>query len=378
MAESKRPDENGRGLGRAFTAPVRAVTKIWATDHPPAGAAHHHHPDRSAVVDCAVYVDGIRRKGDWGYAEALRAAREQRNAFVWLGLHEPTDEEMVGIAEAYGLHPLAVEDAINAGQRPKLEQFGDVSFLALRTIRYVGKGEITETSEIVETGHVMLFIGEHFVITVRHGDAANLSPMRAAMEHKHELLKHGPWAVAYAVADLVVDLYLEVALAVENDIDVLEESVFARQGHGSGRIQRIYQLKREMVEFKRAVIPLQRPMMTLVAEQSDVPREIRKYFRDVQDHLTRTVEQVNSFDDLLHSILQARLAQVTVDQNDDMRKIAAWAAIAAVQTAIAGIYGMNFRYMPELDTKYGYPVILALMFVSALALYRFFRRAGWL
>lgn len=377
MAEGKRPDEGTRRLGRAWTAPVRAVTKIWGAEHPAAGIAHQH-PDRSAIVDCAVYVDGVRRKGNWSYREALEVAGAERNAFVWLGLHEPTDEEMAGIAETYGLHPLAVEDSVSAGQRPKLEQFGEVSFLALRTIRYVGHGELTETSEVVETGHVMLFIGRHFVITVRHGDAAKLGPIRAQLEHKHELLKQGPWAVAYAVSDMIVDLYLEVAFAVEQDIDSLEESVFARAGHGSGRIQRIYQLKREMVEFKRAVIPLQRPMMTLVAEQSEVPREIRRYFRDVQDHLTRTVEQVNSFDDLLHSILQARLAQVTVDQNDDMRKIAAWAAIAAVQTAITGIYGMNFRYMPGLEMTYGYPVILALMLVSALALYRFFRRAGWL
>jgi magnesium transporter len=183
--------------------------------------------------------------------------------------------------------------------------------------------------------------------------------------------------VGYAVADTVVDLYLEVANAIEEDLDQLEDHVFSREGHG--RIQRIYQLKRELVEFKRAVMPLQRPLGSLVSEQSAlVPPEIRRYFRDVQDHLSRTAEQINSFDELLNSILQARLAQVSVDQNNDMRKIAAWAAIAAVQTAIAGIYGMNFHFMPELGWKYGYPGVLALMLASAAVLYRFFRRAGWL
>ena len=368
----------GRGLSRAWTAPVRAVTRIWTSDSHPAQPPDTYRSG-SAIVDCGLYVDGIRQQGTWSYADALAEARQRRNAFVWLGVHEPTELEMSGIAQAYGLHELTVEDAVNGGQRPKLEQFGDVAFLALRTTRYITHGELTDTSEVVETGHVMLFIGAQFVITVRHGDAAKLAPVRADLERKHDLLKHGPWAVAYAVADRVVDLYIDVAFAVEQDLDTLEESVFSRQArHGTDRIQQIYQLKRELVEFKRAVVPLQRPLMTLVAEQSDVPREIRRYFRDVQDHLTRTVEQVNSFDDLLNSILQARLAQVTVDQNNDMRKIAAWAAIAAVQTAIAGIYGMNFRFMPELETTYGYPVVLALMLGSAYALYKSFRRSGWL
>ena len=376
MNERRRSEENTRGLARAWTAPMRAVTRIWTSDQePPLPAATRR--SGSAIVDCGLYVDGVRQKGEWGYAEALEEARRRHNAFVWLGLHAPTDLEIAGIAEAYDLHELAVEDAVHAHQRPKLEQFGEVSFLALRTVRYVGQGEVTESSEIVETGHVMLFIGEHFVITIRHGDAARLAPVRAALEKKHDLLKQGPWAVAYAVADRIVDLYIDVAFAVEQDLDALEESVFSRTG-SAGPVQRIYQLKRELVEFKRAVVPLQRPLGTLVSDQSDAPREVRRYFRDVQDHLTRTVEQVNSFDDLLNSILQARLAQVTVDQNNDMRKIAAWAAIAAVQTAIAGIYGMNFRYMPELDMKYGYPAVLVLMLGSALALYRFFRRAGWL
>ncbi|MEV4480244.1 magnesium/cobalt transporter CorA [Micromonospora coxensis] len=361
---------------RAWAAPVRAMSRILNADGTPRTPTPAG-PGRSGVVDCALYVGGRRQPGEWHYAEALEAARRERDAFVWLGLHEPELTEMSAIAETYGLHELAVEDAVKAQQRPKLERFGEVSFLVLRTARYCEHAELTENSDVVETGQVMLFIGPNFLISVRHGDASRLSAVRADLEAKRDLLVHGPWAVAYAVTDRVVDLYLEVADRLEDDLDVLEADVFAPQG--SGRIQRIYQMKRELVEFKRAVMPLQRPLLTLVAEVNrEVPREVRRYFRDVQDHLSRAVEQVNSYDDLLNSILQARLAQVTVDQNNDMRKIAAWAAIAAVWTAFAGVYGMNFENMPELKWTYGYPGVLALMLAISLALYRWFRRNGWL
>jgi magnesium transporter len=372
-----RSEGTGKALTRAWTAPVRAVSRMWTSPEEADGAQTGTAVEHSAVVDCGLYVEGVRQPGRMHYTEALAVARAQRRAFVWLGLHEPGAVEMAGVAAAFGLHELAVEDAVKAAQRPKLEHFGEVSFLALRTARYVEHTELTENSEVIDTGQVMLFIGPQFLITVRHGDACRLAPVRSDLEAKRDLLEHGPWAVAYAVTDRVVDLYIEVAEQVEQDLDVLEEAVFSRQG--MGRIQRIYQLKREVVEFRRAVVPLQRPLMTLVGEMhSDVPREVRRYFRDVQDHLTRTVEQINLYDDLLNSILQARLAQVSVDQNNDMRKIAAWAGIAAVWTAIAGVYGMNFRFMPELDWTYGYPVVLALMLASSVVLYRFFRRAGWL
>jgi magnesium transporter len=371
------PQNTGRTLRpRAWPSPVRAMTRILNADGSPPTPAPAG-PGRSSVVDCGLYVDGRRQPGDWTYAEALAAARREEHGFVWLGLHQPELAEMTAIAETYGLHELAVEDAVKAEQRPKLEQFGDVSFLVLRTARYCEHDELTENSEVVETGQVMLFIGPNFLISVRHGDASRLSPVRADLETKQELLLQGPWAVAYAVTDRVVDLYLEVADQIEDDLDVLEAEVFDR--NGGGRIQRIYQMKRELVEFKRAVIPLQRPLMTLTSQVNrDVPKEIRRYFRDVQDHLSRTVEQVNSYDDLLNSILQARLAQVTVDQNNDMRKIAAWAAIAAFWTGVAGIYGMNFENMPELKMTYGYPTVLALMLGVSLYLYRWFRRNGWL
>jgi magnesium transporter len=231
---------------------------------------------------------------------------------------------------------------------------------------------------VVETGQMMIFIGDRFVITVRHGDASELAPVRANLETERPmLLEQGPWAVAYAVTDRVVDLYVEVADQVEADLDIIEATAFSREG--GIRVQQIYQMKRELVEFRRAVVPLQRPLATITNTQSRlVPKEIRRYFRDVQDHLTRTVEQVSSYDDLLNSILQARLAQVTVDQNNDMRKIASWAGIATVWTAVAGIYGMNFDFMPELGWKYSYPFLWALLLAASVFLYRAFRRNGWL
>ncbi|GLY04966.1 MULTISPECIES: magnesium and cobalt transport protein CorA [Actinoplanes] len=363
----------GQPLGKSLAARVNRLL----------GSGEQHtdrdgvHGPVSAVVDCGVYAGGERIPGEFTPDQALVEACRREGGFVWLGLHEPTAGEMAAIARTYGLHELAVEDAVKAEQRPKLEQFGAVHFLVLRTARYVPHQELTESSQVVETGQMMIFIGERFVITVRHGDASEMAPVRADLETgRAVLLQQGPWAVAYAVTDRVVDHYLEVADEVEDDLDLIEEGVFSRDR--TAPIQQIYQLKRELVEFRRAVVPLQRPLAAITSSQGVVPKEIRRYFRDVQDHLTRTVEQVSSYDDLLNSILQARLAQVTVDQNNDMRKIAAWAGIATVWTAFAGIYGMNFDYMPELGFKYGYPGLVLLLSVITVLLYRAFRRNGWL
>jgi magnesium transporter len=375
----------GRTLPRALKAPVRAMSRMLGTptvhlDKAPAEAAS----ENDAIVDCGLYVDGVRQPGWRGYAEALAQAREQVNAFVWLGLKEPTAAQLAGIAETFGLHELAVEDAVKSGQRPKVERYGEMTFCALRTARYVEHEELTESSEVVETGDVMMFIGEDYIITVRHGDACRLGRVRTQLDTRSDLLRHGPWSVAYAVYDLVVDVYLDVVASIEDDIDVVEEVVFAPERSGkrrsrSSRIQRVYQLKRELMEFKRAVLPLQRPLSGLVnREVVELPKEIRRYFRDVLDHLNRAAEQVVYFDDLLNSILQARLAQVSVDQNNDMRKIAAWAGIAAVWTSVAGVYGMNFEYMPELGWRYGYPMVWAIMLGASALLYRAFRRSGWL
>jgi magnesium transporter len=379
--EHTRAETPNRGLSRALAAPVRAVSRILtganAGDATPDGGTRTGH---SAIVDCAIYEDGIRQPGEWNYAEALTEARRTRNGFVWLGLKEPTEAELNEMAEVFHLHELTIEDATKTGQRPKIDRYGDMTFLTIRTARYVEHAELTENSEVVESGDIMLFIGEHFIITVRHGDACKLAGVRSGLEKRKELMARGPWAVAYAVFDMVVDVFLEVATAIEEDLAAVEDVVFARSPKGSSsRIQRIYQLKRELMEFKRAVLPLQRPLTGLATGQlADVPDEIQRYFRDVNDHLTRTVEQVVYFDDLLNSILQARLAQLSVDQNNDMRKMAAWAAIAAVWTAVAGIYGMNFAFMPELHWKYGYPVVLTLVIAASMLMYRAFRRSGWL
>ena len=363
-----------RGLG--LTKAIRTMTRRLQAPPPrtgPEGGRNH-----SAVVDCAVYVGGKRSSRTWDYADALNAVRRTPHSFLWLGLHEPSAEQLEDVANTFDLHELPVEDALQAGrQRPKIERYGSMTFATLRTVQYLEHHELTETSEIVETGHVMMFLSHSFVITVRHGTHTELRSLRADLEAKPDLLAMGPWAVAHAIYDRIVDSYVDCATEIEEDIDTLEESVFSRDRQGP--IQRIYQLKRELVEFKRAVLPLQRPVIEIVGgSQPEVPNELRRYFRDVNDHLARTVEQVQSFDDLLNGILQARLAQVSVDQNNDMRKIAAWAGIAAVWTALAGIYGMNFAHIPGLTWRYSFLTVMAVCLVASVVLYRQFRKSGWL
>jgi magnesium transporter len=329
----------------------------------------------NSVVDCALYVDGIREPGTLPFTEAFARAGRNSRAFVWLGLHEPTAEEFGWIAEVFGLHELAVEEATAKSYRPKIDQFGGHTKIVLRTARYVEHAELNEWSEVVETGHIIVFIGPRFVITVRHGAPGALAQVRAALEKNRALLALGPWSVAYAICDRLVNTYIEVADSVEDDVNKLEEAVFARQR--SEHIAHVYQLKREIVEFRRAVLPLQRPMQALL-QNRELPAGLRRYFTSVFDRLSRVVDQINSYDELLNTVLQARLAQLTVAQNNDMRKIAAYAAMTAVQTAIAGIYGMNFVHMPELDWRYGYLGVLCVMGGALLIVYRLFRRSGWL
>lgn len=335
------------------------------------------HREGSAVVGCAIYRDGLLEEGPSDIAQLYAQASSEPGAFLWLGLHEPDEHELADIAAVFGLHPLAVEDVLHHEQRPKLERYEDVVFLILRAAQYVEHSELTDTSEIVNTGTVSIFVGERFVLTVRHGSVGELGSVRADLQATPQLLAQGPWAVVHAICDRVVDVYVGIAAAMQNDVDAVEAAVFSRGQDVS--IEQIYQLKRELMEFKSAVVPLQRPLSAIVDRQIiAVPKEIRRYFRDVADHHARAVEQVGNFDDLLNTILQARLTQVTVDQNNDLRKIAAWAAIAALQTAIAGIYGMNFAFMPELQWQYGYPGVLAVMLLSSVVLYRRLRSAGWL
>jgi magnesium transporter len=281
------------------------------------------------------------------------------------------------VAQEFGLHPLAVEDALDPHQRPKLERYDEMLFATLKTVRYVEHDQLTATSEVIATGEVMVFLGPDYVITVRHGHHGSLAALRQRLERQPELLARGPSAVLHAVADSIVDGYLAVTEAMQADIDEIEASVFSPER--TRDVERIYQLKREMIQLKRAVTPLEVPLRILAEHQIElVDSQVQEYFRDVEDHLTRVREQVGGFDELLNSILQASLAQITVAESEDMRRISAWVAIFAVPTMIAGLYGMNFAHMPETDWEYGYPMVLVFIVVVCSLMHRGFRRNGWL
>jgi magnesium transporter len=331
--------------------------------------------DVGPVVDCGIYVGGHRTEPVDPH-DALAEATA-RGGFVWLGLYAPTEDELGAIAERYGLHPLAVEDAVYAHQRPKLERYDDGLFMVFTTATYVEHDRLTATSEVVDTGEVMVFLGASYVITVRHGEHGGLTDLRRSLEAQPDLMCQGPASVLYAVADQVVDAFVDVAGAVEEDVDELEAAVFSDRR--SDDIGRLYQLKRELMALRRAVSPLEVPLQKLAERQIDVvPEAMRSYFRDVEDHAIRVRDQVSGLDELLTSILQASLARTSQADNEDMRKISAWAGIIAVPTAIAGIYGMNFEFMPELEWRYGYFLVLLVILGACVLLYRGFKRNGWL
>ena len=335
-------------------------------------------PISAYVVDCAVYADGKRLPGRWTHERALAEVRERDDdAFVWIGLHEPDEEQITGIADVFGLHELAVEDAVQAHQRPKLERYDDMLFMVLKTVCYRGRPQQGAENEIVETGEVMVFLGPDYVITVRHGDHSGLHDVRLTLEADPEQLALGPAAVLHAIADHVVDSYLEVTAAIEDDIEEMETRVFAPRS--SVDSEQIYVLKREVLELRRAVVPLGVPVRKLTEGYSSlVPHEVRSYFRDVDDHLVTVTERIAGFNELLTTLIDAALAKITLRQNTDMRKISAYVAIISVPTMIAGIYGMNFDYMPELGWSYGYPMVLLVIMISCLTLFRVFRRNQWL
>ncbi|MGP4003192.1 magnesium/cobalt transporter CorA [Streptomyces sp. 8N706] len=326
------------------------------------------------IVDCAIYRDGCRTEGPADFSDALDEARAEGNSFLWIGLHEPTEKEFELVTSEFGLHPLAVEDALTAHQRPKLEVYDDSLFLVLKPVLY------DDTAATVTTGELMVFVGDSFVVTVRHGEGAPLAQVRQRLEEEPEVLKHGPTAVMYAVSDAVVDHYLDVAAELQVDLEELEAEVFAPAGTDTTpTAARIYAFKRQVLEFRRATGPLADPMERLAgAGVPFVHEHSQPFFRDVSDHLTRANEYVEGFDRLLSDILGAHLAQMGVQQNNDMRKISAWAAMAAVPTMVAGVYGMNFEHMPELDSVWGYPAVLIVMAGAVVWLYRTFKRRGWL
>src|SRR5215210_1564262 len=317
----------------------------------------------------AVYEDGARRPGELELEDAYEACRKGK-AFAWIGLLEPTEDEFDSVRREFGLHELAVEDAIKAHQRPKLEVYGDSLFVVLKTARYVEEGDQ------VELGEVQVFIGDGFIITVRHGETA-LHDVRLRLEQRRDLLRNGPAAALYAIVDRVVDDYGPVIVSVDEDIREVEGLVFSEAW--ANPAERIYKLKREVLELHSAVGPLVEPIERLErGEAGFVPDDLRPYFRDVKDHLIRYVREVEGFRELLTSILAANLTHITVRQNEDVRKISAYAAIIAVPTLITGVYGMNFDHMPELGWRFGYPLALAVMATVCLVLWRLFKRAGWL
>ncbi|OLF16426.1 magnesium/cobalt transporter CorA [Actinophytocola xanthii] len=336
---------------------------------PPTPPAH--------VIDCAVYVDGTRLPGRFSHIEAIAEVRRRRDGFVWIGLFEPDEEQIQGIAETFGLHELAVEDAVTAHQRPKVDRYDDTLFMVLKTVRYIAHESPTTANEIVETGEIMAFLGKSFIVTVRHGQHSGLAKLREEMEAEPERLRIGPAAVLHAIADRVVDSYLAVSESFENDIDVIESSVFAPNSPIGA--EQIYLMKREILELRRAVMPLAVPLRRLAEGYTPlVPEDVRSYFRDVDDHLTTVSERVGGFDELLTTLVDATLAKISLQQNTDMRKITAWAAIIAVPTMVVGVYGMNFDYMPELRWRFGYPLVVLVILGACVILYRIFRRNRWL
>ena len=340
-------------------------------------------PTAAHVVDCAVYVDGVRLPGRFTHESALAEVRRRGEGFVWIGLHEPDAQQLTGIADGFGLHELAVEDAVHAHQRPKLERYDDTLFMVLKTVRYCGSarqgsaGRDAGGQEVVETGEVMAFLGRDFVITVRHGDHSGLQDVRRRLEGDAAQLAAGPSTVLHAIADHVVDGYLAVTGAIEDDIEELEREVFTPRSAPDA--ERIYAMKREVLELRRAVVPLGGPLRKLTEGYSAlVPHDVRSYFRDVDDHLVTVAERIGSFNELLTTLVDAALAKITMQQNGDMRKITSWVAIVSVPTMVAGIYGMNFQYMPGLGQHYGFAALMAFTTVACLLLFRVFRRNQWL
>ncbi len=323
------------------------------------------------IVDCAHYKAGARQhEGSLSPEEAAERAKGG-DEFVWIGLHQPEEGDLARLQGLFGLHELAVEDAARAHQRPKIEDYDDSWFIVLRTAHY------NEETEVVHFGEIHLFAGPGYVITVRHGPGSELSSARSRLEARPDLLKMGAASAVWAVLDKVVDDYQPVVDGIDDDVEEVEADVF--DDDRPAPTERIYHLKREVIEFHRAVYPLLGPLDALErGGYTRVPDELRRYFRDVHDHARRVDELVNSQRELLTSVLEANLALVSVNQNEVVKKISSVAGIIAVPTFIASVYGMNFEDMPELAEPWGYPAALALMALCVLGLTAFFRRIDWL
>lgn len=322
------------------------------------------------IVDVALYQNGLRMDGPTDISDLVDIARKD-GGFVWLGLAEPTQNEFNMVVGELNFHPLAVEDAVNAKQRPKIEDYEGLTFFVLKTV-FFDKAE-----QEISTGELMCFISDHFIVIVRHGEGHPLSTVRHDLEQNSELLKLGPFAVLHAVADRIIDGYTNIATALELEVVGVENKVFS--GKRQTFSQEIYFLKREIIEFKHAIEPLIVPISKLTTDSVvNVPEAIKPFFRDTSDHLLQACEHATGLDSLITSVLQADLAHIQVQQNIDVRRISAWVALASGPTMIAGIYGMNFKHMPELGTKYGYFAVLGVMVCLTGFLIRSFRKSGWL
>ncbi|HEX6166578.1 MAG TPA: magnesium and cobalt transport protein CorA [Acidimicrobiales bacterium] len=325
------------------------------------------------IVDCALYTAGRRRPGQLRLEDALESCRAGDDTFVWIGLHEPTQDEFDRVSAEFELHPLAVEDAIKAHQRSKLEHYGDGLFLVFKTARY------DDAAEAIEFSEILMFAGDRFVITVRHGTASALTPVRRELEADPDRLAFGPIAVVHAILDRVVDDYRPVLDGLDHDIVEIEGEVFASERTDPAK--RIYKLRRQVLDMYRNVEPLIEPLERLQTGKhpfSAAEVELGPYFRDIHDHLRREVARIEIQRDLLSEVLNVNLTRVSVQQNEDMRRISGWVAIAAVPTMLAGLWGMNFEHMPELDEWWGYPLALVLMAGTALFLFRWLRRRHWI
>jgi magnesium transporter len=321
------------------------------------------------LVDCGIYCDGVRIDDDGDVTGAHRRATVEAG-FAWIGLHDPTSEEFASVTAEFALHELLVEDALKAHQRAKIERYGDVFFVVLKTAGYRNPDQVV-------IGEIQFIIGPSFLITIRHGQATPLTDLRAHLEQDHRILELGPPAVLYAVADRVVDDYILVIEELEIDVDEAEAAVFSEERLNPA--ERIFGLKRQVLELLRNVMPMSDVVADL--ERSDAllrDSPLQHYFRDVHDHLQRVLGRLELVRDLLTDALNANLAQVSVRQNNDMRTISAWAALIAAPTMLAGVWGMNFAHMPELDWVAGYPVAIGSMVLAVLLLWRRFKRSGWL
>ena len=327
------------------------------------------------IVDCAFYRHGVRVPETFDVtdlARVLSTRDRDKGDFLWVGVHEPTPTELHAIADQLGFHPLATEDALKAHQRPKLERYDEMLFLVLKTLTYI------DAEDAVETGEISLFVGEGYVVTVRHGAGSELSVTRAHLEAVSDVLGRGPAAVVYAVCDKVVDDYTQVAHSLEEDVDEVEQSVFSPAAHPRLRAHLHAQAGDRRGPARGAAAARRRCRRARTAGCVGINGDVAPYFRDITDHLNRVGETVDNLEQLLSAAFDAHVAQISVQQNDDMRTISAGAALVVVPTLIAGIYGMNFKYMPELEWHYGYPFALLLMVGAAIVLWVCFKRSGWL